>query len=817
MIKVNALTIKEMRGIRDLTLHFNYESFVVSGSNGTGKSGVVDAIEFGLTGQITRLEGVGTGSVSLKSHGPHISQRTKPQFSEVTLDLTFTESGVNVTLTRNMKSPKTYSVSPDNETVRAALDEVANHPELVLSRREIIKFIIARPGDRSELVQSLLRLDGIDETRKLFKSAENKLGTDSDSADADVLKKTGDLTRHLEIDSATKPLIVDAVNAKRKVLGLPEIATIDSETLLLQGLETAEGVDSFDKASALRDIEAASTEALALSSSADDVCQLILNDLQVIKENPGFLNLIERSDFVSRGLELVTSASCPLCDTEWEDIEELKSHIQEKINESHDAVEMRDRLLRNGETIAKIARKLVVEVVALNALATKMKSEAESQILADWNAGLGTLVSLCTTLDGLMSLQSRLADDWSGLPSRLSESIEILMSTVRSMPDQSASVSAASYLGIAQERFSAYATAVQSAKDLKRAHLASSVAYQTYCSASEDLLENLYQRVETDFSNFYKILNGEDEATFKAEFRQEGGKLDLEVDFYGNGLFPPHAYHSEGHQDGMGVCLYLALMKQVLPNEFLFSVLDDVVMSIDVGHRKRFCRLLLDEFPNTQFIITTHDRVWAKQMRTAGLIGPRAGVEFTGWSVDTGPIFEEIDDVWTKIDADLVVNDVNAAGARLRHYLEYVCSELADDLGASVKYRADSDYDLGDLWSGVTSRYNKLLSDAAKSAVAWAREDLKALVEVRKDAWTSANKHYGEEGWILNRVVHYNDWATFSQDEFREVVVAAKGVLTQLRCDRFECNSWLFVTPYRGDAENLRCRCGAITLNLRLK
>jgi len=57
------------------------------------------------------------------------------------------------------------------------------------------------------------------------------------------------------------------------------------------------------------------------------------------------------------------------------------------------------------------------------------------------------------------------------------------------------------------------------------------------------------------------------------------------VNFYDRGLFPPAAFHSEGHQDGMGVCLYLALMKRLFGKRITFALLDDVVMSVDAGHR----------------------------------------------------------------------------------------------------------------------------------------------------------------------------------------------------------------------------------------
>jgi DNA repair exonuclease SbcCD ATPase subunit len=57
------------------------------GPDGTGKSGIVDAMEFALTGGISRLSGEGTGGLSVKARGPHVDSRNKLEAASVTLNV----------------------------------------------------------------------------------------------------------------------------------------------------------------------------------------------------------------------------------------------------------------------------------------------------------------------------------------------------------------------------------------------------------------------------------------------------------------------------------------------------------------------------------------------------------------------------------------------------------------------------------------------------------------------------------------------------------------------------------------------------------
>lgn len=66
------LAVQNVRGLPDLHLEPDNKNIVIWGPNGAGKSGVVDAIDFAITGRISRLLGEGTAGITLARHGPHI-------------------------------------------------------------------------------------------------------------------------------------------------------------------------------------------------------------------------------------------------------------------------------------------------------------------------------------------------------------------------------------------------------------------------------------------------------------------------------------------------------------------------------------------------------------------------------------------------------------------------------------------------------------------------------------------------------------------------------------------------------------------------
>ena len=116
MIKLEHAHIEEVRGIRKLDIDFQRGTFAISGPNGSGKSGVIDAIEFGLTGQIGRLMGRGTKGLSVSEHGPHVDKTRFPDAAFVELRVFIPALKKSATLTRKVsdpKKPKIVPVDPD--------------------------------------------------------------------------------------------------------------------------------------------------------------------------------------------------------------------------------------------------------------------------------------------------------------------------------------------------------------------------------------------------------------------------------------------------------------------------------------------------------------------------------------------------------------------------------------------------------------------------------------------------------------------------------------------------------------------------------
>jgi hypothetical protein len=358
VIKLKSAHIEEVRGIRKLDIEFRGKTFAISGPNGSGKSGVIDAIEFGLTGQIGRLMGRGTKGLTIADHGPHVDKTKFPDAAFVVLKVSLPALNKSATITRKVSAPKKPKIEPNDADMLAVFAEIADHPEIALSRREILRFILTEPTKRSEEIQTILKLDDVGQTRSVLNTAQNRLGTAARNGLAQATTNRDLLLRHLQLSALRSEDVLAPVNQRRTLLGLTPITTLTADTKLDAGLSASSKAADFNKASALRDVAAFRTAMNGFADLGRKEGDAILSDLALLEADPALLIALQRGVLIQKGLELLDGPECPLCDTEWDDEQHLHDHLQAKLAKSEEARTVQQRLLKNGSALVQSILKL---------------------------------------------------------------------------------------------------------------------------------------------------------------------------------------------------------------------------------------------------------------------------------------------------------------------------------------------------------------------------------------------------------------------------------------------------------------------------
>ena len=688
----------------------------------------------------------------------------------------------------------------------------ARYPEIVLSRRDIIKYIIVEAARRAEQVQALLKLERIREFRAALRTATNSLKRKAqETAHAESAARVA-LKETLTIDDLGGEALLARINELRRELSASPLKELRNGVRIEEGVadRTAEAREGPSRSSLLSDLEAVRTLTEHVADDAD--IRALNTALLELGNDPALRKALEKRHLLTLGLDCIEDDQCPLCGEEWDE-EELRAYLLERLESANRAAaiekSMQDGAIGASSRVARLIRYLE----SLRGSATALALDDVGSSLQEWLSQLQTLqTQLGSPTEQLRELiRSEIADRLS-LDQDRTRQLEALQTQVERLPELAPQTEARQVLTQAQLRLDDARKAERVCARAKRLHKRAERVLGDYDSTVNRCLESLFESVQNGLSDFYRRINEDDESGFEAQLKYESGAATLEVDFYDRGFFHPGAYHSEGHQDGMGLCLYLALMKELLGKDFSLSVLDDVVMSVDANHRKSVCGIIRECFPDTQFIITTHDRLWMQQMRASGVATGKQLLVFGRWSVDTGPVVAIAGNTWERTEELLREDDVPGAAAALRHYIEYSAWELGTQIGAKVTLRSDGDYEINDLLPAMIRRWDDLLKKAHKAATSWEKPDEVERVARLQRRFAGASQGFREEQWAVNPAVHFNEWAQFSVGEFRSVVNAYKELLAGLECSR--CDSWVFLERAGATTSSVRCHCKDFDFNL---
>lgn len=811
-MKIQKIEIEKIRGIKKITIEPNGENTVIFGPNGSGKSAVIDAIDFLLTGKISRLEGEGTGELSIRKHGPHINSELKEAAVKAEVKIPGVEDIITIERRMNNRELIVDDRYKDFITPILELSSLGQH---LLSRREILRYILSRSGERAEKIYAILNLADIEESRKTIIAVKGKAEKEYSSSLTNFERVKNDINIILGIKDFSEEKCLTKINENRAVL----------KAEVLKKLEYSEIKKDINQPTSKREEDNRNLE--SLKSSIGSVMEILIEKNKLIdnifhlKEKiTGFNNDIDlRKEIgyrklVELGLELVDDHEyCPLCEKPW-DLKELINFLKKRLFDSEKAVEKLEKI--NSD-----ARNLSIMVQKYYNYFNTLDSNYKSLRLGNYENEISKISNIFTQFNNKIEnpIESKIIDNEELIELLLGKDCEDLIENIKNeivdlkyteSPDFD-SWDILTKLEVYLKQYNLYK------KEFIKAEKIFSISKSiTNCfeNSRNIILNNMFDEINDNFIDFYKILHGEDEKEFKSSLIPEEARLVLEVDFYKKGMFPPGAVHSEGHQDSMGICLFFSLNRFLAENKLNIIVLDDVVMSVDSNHRRNFCNLLKN-FPNTQFIITTHDRLWAKQLRTENVVKNNNMIEFKWWSIESGPTVGAGIDLWNEMKEDLNNNDVPMAAWKLRRNGECFLNDVCDMIKAKIIFKSDGNWDFGDYLQASVEQYKKLIKCAKKSASSWNNKEKLEQLEKFDNKFTDTIKKTQSNQWAINPNVHYSKWADFQPNDFKPVVDAFNELFNLFICK--ECGNIPKLILSNMKWEALACPCKKFLWNLKEK
>jgi energy-coupling factor transporter ATP-binding protein EcfA2 len=816
-VKILELEVQNVRGIRSLVLRPEGQNFVIWGPNGSGKSAVVDAIDFLLTGRISRLTGRGTAGISLVRHGPHIDSEPSEAVVRAIVEVPGVEGPVE--LRRCVASPAALECNSEVRLKLEPLLELAERGQHVLTRREILKYVATEAGTRAQEIQHLLNLTSAETTRRALVTVHHRCGEAAEQAQNSLREARSRVSVIVGLPRFDSELLLRHVNEQRQLLGGSSIGSLGSAALQagltppeIRGAPSNGGVGEVQPAvSSLRALLRPESRA-RLADAHKSVSEIV----SAFRSEPSLLLAMRRRQLLEVGEGLIDeTGACPLCETAWEP-GELVARVRARRSEAETASGRSEELSRIAEEMRSALVTCADALKSLLAVLPQLGLLDLSPALAAWRADVEQL---------LETLGDPVARYPSGEGSSERVATVLAPDAAIALLDGIGSAPALATPGISREQAAWdrltqlgealvwVETADGRVRETELTHRRAGRLSEAYEIARNGILDGLYREVRDRFVALYRQLHGSHESSFAAELAPEGAGLDLRVDFYGRGVHPPQALHSEGHQDSMGICLYLALAERLTGGLIELTILDDVMMSVDADHRRELCGLLASAFPDRQLIITTHDRTWANQLRTEGVVTAKHCVQFYGWEVATGPRVLAEEDLWDRIRSDLEREDVPGAAHQLRRGCEAYFADVCDALWAPVRFRLNGRWDLGDFVLGAMRRHRELLKLAKAAANSWGHTE---VIDVLSDVESTSGQIFSRtqaEQWAVNENVHYNAWADFRPADFVPVVEAFADLFDVFRCP--VCTSLLRVVGEGPNAAAWQCTCGAVTRTLR--
>lgn len=770
-LRVERLTLTAFRGASEaaeVVFDTSTPACMLFGENGTGKSSIVDALDFVCNGKLGSLEfcKLGTG---LRKHRfiPSLGKRSQ----DVRVELVSGGTTWSATLGRNNPS---LCNTPDRPRA------------WILRRAELLVFVEANPSERYQKLASYIAVQEIDQAEASLRDACNTIDRQVASAVQATEQAQTALQEFWEGEGSPPPSRNEWAKSEAAKDSSALAATVSACKALVEAAKevtdkTVSRKQAIERATTANEVLA--TAATALTQAAASFAAGATELLKTLKDAKSYVGAAQ------------DATNCPVCERPI-DVEALGPRLDERIVE----LDKLDLLVQSRDAARKAQE-----------LAAARLAEAKQSVLQ--------AARKCATLASALAVAevSSLTIDWATLTQIVNAKTPLTDSAVITEAEaflphaESISTAAQTRLDTDQKTLNQLnaikqhvKTVDEKTKELVELHELQNRAKEALRIVKEtrkSFLGKLLQDVSGEVDGLYARLHpGEALGGLKLYLDpNQRGSLKFDARFETETATPPQAYYSESHLDTLGVCIFLALAKKfATPNSFV--VMDDVFTSVDQVHLDRLIKLIHDEAEHmNHLILTTHYRPWRDAYRYYRGPGLRIQlIELLPWTLQAG-----IRHTKTKLVVDELLGclgceplDRQVVASKAGILLEGLLDHLTLLYECRIPRRGDNRYTLGDLMNAIDSKLKKTLkvSHATASPDASPVEtELKTLLD-----------ELGSLAWIRNEVgCHFNVDANIANADVKRFAERVTDLAAAMICE--QCGEM----P-RSDktGTDRKCRCG---------
>ncbi len=713
--KIKAIELKKFRGAtKPLRLDFRPEKsmILIFGENGTGKSTIIDALDFVFNRECGSLKE--KSSTNIKSHLPALG--SKPANVEVMVE---TQKGRTWKGRLNGSKPE---IEGNNNILLVG----------VLRRSKILKLIDAIPSERYKVLKSFIKLPNIRYSEKSLRDLISEIKKD-------LNKNTSN--RITQEDTLKNSWEKEGKNGESFLSWAEEISEKESKELnekikkLEQFIELIKKpVECWKEAKDLR-------EKYARSKKEFNRAEKVLKDLSGKKQLQEVIDILQKTQSFLQKEK--TAEECPACEQPIVS-ENLRKRISERLHNMKALVEAKEQYQNANRDYDFAQKKLFEKEKELRQSTEKLIKHSEKKTDIKESKQIKENCKQNNFLNK-ESIDAEKAEIFF-------EDAESLLQEANKTCENSRKIS--HQLNLIKTSYLSFKETENKINKLDRKEKFLSKVLQIVENERKSYVEGLLRQISEDIEKLYSKLHpkeglGNIELSLKPNARSS---LEITSNFQSEEAVPPQAYFSESHLDTLGICVFIAVAKH-FKNDII--VLDDIVTSLDQQHLDRFIKMLHNESQNfNQTILTTHYRPWRERYKFSRQ--PSSNIQLIElsafWSLDKGIKSSQTKLSIEELEALKKQNpfDRQAAGSKAGVFLESLLDSLSLLYELHAPRRPEPKYTLGELMSCFSKKFISKMKIVYNDQEKPLSEIINKLFETAEPIRNQVGSHFNISGMNIS-------------------------------------------------------------------